>query len=54
MRFKLLNTAIHRQQHLDDHLTALVIDRLRLGALHKTEFDAPGLCPPDRLNAYPF
>ena len=45
---------VHPQQHRDDHLAALVIDRLRLSALHASRFDARRLCPPNRLNAYPF
>jgi hypothetical protein len=52
MRLKLLDPATHRQQHLNDGLTTLVIDRLRLNALHAQEFDAPGLCPPTQLNGY--
>ena len=43
---------VHPQQHRDHRLTALVVDRLRLGALHTTEFAAAALCPADRLNAY--
>ena len=43
---------IHPQQDRDHRVTALVIDRLGLGALHTTEFAALALCPPDRLNAY--
>jgi hypothetical protein len=31
---KLPDTAIHREQHLNDRLTSGVIDRLRLGTLH--------------------
>jgi excinuclease ABC subunit A len=38
--------AIHPQQDLDHDLPTLVIDRLRLQALHTTRFDAPKLCPP--------
>ena len=47
-----LDLAIHPQQHLDHDLTALVIDRLRLRALHTPRFAAPALCPPNQLNAY--
>jgi hypothetical protein len=53
-RLKLLNTAIHLQQHLDYSLTPRVIDRFRLNALHATKFDGTQLCPPNQLNAYRF
>jgi hypothetical protein len=43
---ELLDLAIHAQQHLDHGLTARIIDRLRLGALHTPRFDEPELCPP--------
>ena len=45
---------VHPQQQRHDDITALVIDRLGLGPLHTTGFDAPALCPPDQLNAYSF
>jgi hypothetical protein len=35
-----------RQQHLDDGITALLIDRLGLAPLHTTRFDNAPLCPP--------
>jgi hypothetical protein len=41
-----------RQQHLNDRVPALLLDGLRLGALHTAYFDAPELCPTDQLNAY--
>jgi hypothetical protein len=37
--------AIHRQQRLNDAFLPRVIDRLRLSALHTTEFDEAELCP---------
>src|SRR5271155_1172091 len=46
VRLELRDAPLHRQQHLDDRLTALVIDRLRLDPLHNTGFDNTGLCPP--------
>ena len=51
-RLKLPNPAIHRQQHLNHSLTARVVDRLSLSALHTPTFDAPESCPPYQLNAY--
>ena len=45
-RFELLNLLIHPQQHRHHDLTALVIDRLRLSALHTQIFDKAELCPP--------
>jgi hypothetical protein len=47
-----LDLLVHPQQHRDHDLTALVVDRLRLGAFHASTFDARPLCPPNRLNAY--
>ena len=41
-----------RQQHLNDGIAALPIDRLGLAPLHTPRFDAARLCPPDQLNAY--
>jgi hypothetical protein len=38
---------VHPQQHRHDHVPALLVDRLGLGALHTTEFAAPALCPPN-------
>src|SRR5580698_4405205 len=35
-----------RQQHRDDRITTLLIDRLRLDALHASYFDTAQLCPP--------
>jgi transposase-like protein len=49
-----LDLLVHPQQHRDNHLAALVIDRLRLGAFHASTFGARRLCPPNRLNAYDF
>jgi hypothetical protein len=43
---QLLDTTIHRQQHLNYSLTPHVIDRLRLRALHTPRFDEAELCPP--------
>ena len=37
---------VHSQQHRRHDLPALVVDRLRLRALHAHTFDAAGLCPP--------
>ena len=51
-RFQPADLLIHPQQHRNHSLAALVVDRLRLGALHTPVFDAAGLCPPDQLNAY--
>ena len=34
------------QQHADDRLTALFVDRLRLRPLHTEGFDSARLCPP--------
>ncbi len=45
-RLQLLDTAIHRQQHLNYSLTPRVIDHLRLRALHTPGFDEAELCPP--------
>ena len=45
-RFELLDTAIHRQQNLDNSLTPRVIDRLRLSPIHTPGFDEAELCPP--------
>ena len=49
-----LDLLVHPQQHRHDHLAALVVDRLRLGAFHASTFDSRRLCPPNRLNAYIF
>ncbi len=43
---------VHAKDNRDHDLAALVIDRLSLSAIHAPKFDATGLCPPDRLNAY--
>ena len=51
-RFQPADLLIHPQQHRNHNLAALVVDRLRLGALHTPVFDAAELCPPDQLNAY--
>src|SRR5665213_1506693 len=48
---KLLDLAIHPQQHLDHDIAARVIDRLRLSPIHTPRFDTAELCPPDPLNA---
>ena len=45
---------VHAQQHRDDDVLALPVDRLGLGALHNPGFDTARLCPPDQLNAYSF
>jgi hypothetical protein len=34
------------QQHPDDDITALRVDRLRVGPLHTTGFDRAASCPP--------
>ena len=47
-----LDLLVHAQQHRDDDILALLVDRLGLSALHTPEFDAARLCPPDQLNAY--
>ena len=52
MSLELPNPAIHREENFNDGLTALVIDRLRLGALHSPIFDEAELCPPNQLNGY--
>src|ERR1039457_651351 len=49
---KLLDLAIHPQQHLNHDIAARVIDRLRLNPIHTPAFDTPELCPPDPLNGY--
>src|ERR1017187_6373844 len=49
LRLQALVLRRKRQQHRDDRLPALLVDRLRLNALHNPEFDAAELCPPDRL-----
>src|SRR5215211_2212220 len=49
-----LDLLVHAQQHRDDDVLALPVDRFRLGALHTPGFDAARLCPPDPLNAYHF
>ena len=46
MSLELPNPAIHRQENFNDSLTALVIDRLSLDALHSPIFDEAKLCPP--------
>ena len=43
---------VHPQQHRDDDLLALLVNRLSLSPLHATGFAAAALCPPDQLNAY--
>lgn len=43
---KTLDLSVHPQKNLNDHLTASVIDRLRLNTLHKTHFDTTKLSPP--------
>ncbi len=52
MSLKLPNPAIHREENFNDGLTALVIDRLGLSALHSPIFNEARLCPPKRLNGY--
>ena len=52
MSLELPNPTIHRQENFNDSLTALVIDRLSLGALHNPIFDEARLCPPKGLNGY--
>jgi hypothetical protein len=52
-RFKPADLLIHPQQHRHHGLSALVVDRLRLRALHTNKFDGAELCPPTQLNAYP-
>lgn len=47
-----LNLLVHPQQHGDNRLAALVIDRLGLLALHTPTFAAAGLRPPNRPNGY--
>lgn len=37
---------IHPQQHCDHNLAALIIDRLRLNAVHTDVFDTTELTPP--------
>ncbi len=54
MSLKLPNPAIHREENFNDGLTALVIDRLGLSALHSPIFNEARLCPPKRLNGYGF
>src|SRR5215207_1513664 len=54
LRLKPLVLRRQRQQHLNDGIATLLIDRLGLGALHTPKFDARRLCPPDPLNAYGF
>jgi hypothetical protein len=54
--FKPTDLLIHPQQHRHHGLTALVIDRLRLQALHTHKFDEAELCPPtptERLQKIP-
>jgi hypothetical protein len=51
---QLLDLLVHPQQDRYDGLTALVIDRFGLGALHAEEFVGRRLCPPGRLNGYRF
>jgi hypothetical protein len=46
LRLKALVLSRKRQQHRDDRITPLLVDGLRLGALHTAYFDAPELCPP--------
>jgi hypothetical protein len=46
LRHKTLVLRRKRQQHRDDRVTAPVVNRLRLNALHTPEFDTPELCPP--------
>src|SRR3954447_18005978 len=52
LRLKPLVLRRQRQQHLDDDIATLLIDRLGLGALHTPKFDPRRLCPPNQLNAY--
>ena len=49
---KELDLLVQTQQHSDDHVSALLIDRLRVSPLHTTRFDNARLCPPTQLNAY--
>lgn len=44
-RLQPLDLLIHPQQNRHHNLAALVVDRLRLGALHNPIFDTTGLCP---------
>src|SRR5882724_1547768 len=41
-----LDLRVHPQQYGHNDLTTLPVDRLRLGPLHTTRFDASRLCPP--------
>jgi hypothetical protein len=52
MSLELPNPAIHSEENFNDCLTALVIDRLSLRALHTPTLDGAGLCPPGELNGY--
>lgn len=45
---------VHPQQHRDHDLTALVIDRLSLNALHALQIRRRETMPPNPLNAYGF
>lgn len=37
---------VHAQQHRDDHVLTLALDRRRLNPLHTERFAATPLCPP--------
>jgi hypothetical protein len=41
-----LDLLVHPQQHRNDDVLALLVDRLGLVPLHTTGFDGRGLCPP--------
>lgn len=41
-----LDLRVHPQQHRDHDLATLLVDRLSLGPLHTTRFNAAALCPP--------
>jgi len=49
---QLLDLFVHAQQHRDNGLATLVIDRLGIGALYAKGFAGRRLCPPTRLNGY--
>ena len=50
--FKPADLLIHPQQNRHHNLAALLIDRLRLSALHTPVFDTAKSNPPNPLNAY--
>ncbi len=52
MSLELPNPAIHRQENFNNSLTALVIDRLSLRALHNPHIRQSRAMPPQQLNGY--